>query len=81
MASTNINSEIAAKAILRPIEQVAQEKLGLGREALDFHGKYKAKIPFTLPGDVNERPDGKLILMTAMTPTTAGKAKRRHPSA
>ncbi len=75
MVRTNVNSEIAKKATLQPIERVAQEKLGIAREALDLYGKYKAKIPLSLLNGLNEKPDGKLILMTAMTPTMAGEGK------
>ncbi len=75
MAQTNINSAIANKAVLRPIEHVAKEKLGLDREDLDLYGKYKAKIPLSVLNALHEKPDGKLILMTAMTPTTAGEGK------
>ena len=75
MGQTNVNIEIANKAVLQPIEQVAQEKLGLAREALDLYGKYKAKIPLSVLSDLNKKTDGKLILMTAMTPTPAGEGK------
>ncbi len=75
MTQTNVNIEIANRAVLQPIERVAQEKLGLARESLDLYGTYKAKIPFSKFEDLQEQPDGKLILMTAMTPTTAGEGK------
>lgn len=75
MAKPNVNIDIANNAILQPIEQVAKEKLGIDREALELYGKYKAKIPLSFLKGFNDRPDGKLILMTAMTPTTAGEGK------
>ena len=73
MGQTNVNIEISNKAVLQSIEQVAQEKLGLEREALDLYGKHKAKIPLSVLNDLPKRTEGKLILMTAMTPTPAGE--------
>src|SRR4051812_347601 len=56
---------------MRPIEDVAAE-LGLGRDDLDFYGKYKAKIPL----EVSERPvRGRLVVVTATNPTPAGEGK------
>jgi formate--tetrahydrofolate ligase len=63
--------EIAQKAKLRPIVDVAAE-LGLGADDLDLYGKYKAKIGL----DVAERPArGKLVLVTGINPTAAGEGK------
>lgn len=75
MTKPNVNIGIANHAILQPIEKVAQEKLGIDREVLELYGKYKAKIPLSFLNGLKDRPDGKLILMTAMTPTTAGEGK------
>ena len=75
MAKPNVNIDIANNAILQPIEQVAQEKLGIDREDVELYGKYKAKIPLSFLKSLHKQPDGKLILMTAMTPTTAGEGK------
>jgi formate--tetrahydrofolate ligase len=63
--------EIAQKATLRPIVDVAAE-LGLGPDDLDLYGKYKAKIAL----EVAERPArGKLVLVTGINPTAAGEGK------
>ncbi len=62
--------EIANSFQPKPIEVIA-EKIGIGRENLEHYGKYKAKIPAHLGGN----PKGKLILVTAMTPTPAGEGK------
>ena len=63
--------EIAQKATLRPIVDVAAE-LGLGADDLDLYGKYKAKISL----EVAERPArGKLVLVTGINPTAAGEGK------
>ncbi|MCL2757098.1 MAG: formate--tetrahydrofolate ligase, partial [Coriobacteriia bacterium] len=50
------------------------EKLGMDPECLEQYGKYKAKIDYTLL-DADSRPDGKLILVTAINPTPAGEGK------
>ncbi|MGB0911744.1 MAG: formate--tetrahydrofolate ligase [Nitrospirales bacterium] len=73
MAKTNI--EIANQATLLPINEVAQDRLGISPEQIEPFGRYKAKIPLTLLESYHDRPDGKLILVTAMTPTTAGEGK------
>ncbi len=63
--------EIAQRAVLRPIADVAAE-LGLGPDELDLYGKYKAKIPL----EVTQRaPRGRLVLVTAINPTAAGEGK------
>jgi formate--tetrahydrofolate ligase len=63
--------EIAQRTKMRPIEDVAAE-LGLGRDDLDFYGKYKAKIPL----DIAQRPiRGRLVVVTATNPTPAGEGK------
>ncbi len=59
---------------LLPIETVA-EKIGLVSEDLTFYGKYKAKVNHRLLEKLKNRNDGKLILVTAMTPTPAGEGK------
>ncbi len=67
--------EIAQQAKLRRISQVALEKLGIPEEHLEPYGHYKAKLSPGLIDSLSERPDGKLILVTAMTPTPAGEGK------
>ena len=64
--------EIAQKCKMLPIEKVA-EKLGLSRDDYDFYGKYKAKLDLKLLDDKSKK--GKLILVTAITPTPAGEGK------
>jgi len=66
--------QIAQEATLKPIIDVAAD-LGLGADDLDLYGKYKAKIHLDVFDRVADRPDGKLILCTAITPTPAGEGK------
>ncbi len=66
--------EIAQAARMLKIGEIA-EKLGLNEEYLEHYGKYKAKLSCNLLKDMEERPDGKLVLVTAMTPTPAGEGK------
>ena len=63
--------EIAQKAKLRPIADVAAE-LGLTPDDLDLYGKYKAKIPIEI---ASRPPRGKLVIVTAINPTAAGEGK------
>src|SRR5213592_2581347 len=67
--------EIAQAAAMRPIGEVAGEKLGIPADAVLPYGKYKAKIPLDYIRSLAGRPDGKLILVTAITPTPAGEGK------
>src|SRR5579864_2928234 len=67
--------EIAQAAAMRPIGQVAAEKLGIPDEALSLYGRYKAKISLDYIRSLAHRPNGKLILVTAITPTPAGEGK------
>ena len=66
--------EIAQSIPLHPIEQIAQS-LGVDREHLELYGNYKAKINYTIFDRLEDKPDGKLILVTAITPTPAGEGK------
>ena len=66
--------EIAQGAKLRPITEVAKT-LGVGEEYLEHYGKYKAKLSPSLFDALKDRPDGKLILVTAINPTPAGEGK------
>jgi len=66
--------EIAQAATMRPIGQIA-EKLGIPDEALSLYGRYKAKVSLDYVSSLKNRPDGKLILVTAITPTPAGEGK------
>lgn len=66
--------EIAQEAELLPIQEVAK-KLGITPDELEFYGKYKAKLSYELWDKVKDKPDGKLILVTAINPTPAGEGK------
>ena len=66
--------QIAQEAVLAPITKVA-ESLGIGEDDLELYGKYKAKISEEYLGRIKDRPDGKLILVTAVNPTPAGEGK------
>lgn len=66
--------EIAQKAHMLPITEVAK-KLGIGEEDIELYGRYKAKLSMDLIKRVQDKPDGKLILVTAITPTPAGEGK------
>ena len=66
--------EIAQSAALKPVREVGAE-LGLLEDELEFYGKYKAKINAEAFQRLRDRPDGKLILVTAINPTPAGEGK------
>ena len=66
--------EIAQSAKMEPIGRIA-DTLGIGEEYLEQYGRYKAKIDDRLLKDYKDRPDGKLVLVTAITPTPAGEGK------
>ena len=65
---------IAQAATLRPIVQMAQDRLGIPPEALEPYGHYKAKIDLAWLSR-QTGPDGKLVLVTAISPTPAGEGK------
>ena len=67
--------EIAQAAAMRPIGEVARDKLDIPDEALSPYGRYKAKVSLDYIGTLADHPDGKLILVTAITPTPAGEGK------
>ena len=60
--------EIAQKANMEPVVKIA-EKIGISDDELEYYGKYKAKITPALWERVKERKNGKLVLVTAITPT------------
>ena len=66
--------QIAQEAKLLPISKIA-EKLGLTEDDYEMYGKYKAKIDFNLLNRLSDKKDGKLVLVTAITPTPAGEGK------
>jgi formate--tetrahydrofolate ligase len=68
------NIEIAREAKLRPITRVAEE-LGLEPGDIEPYGAFKAKVRLETVARLGERPNGKLVLVTAMTPTPAGEGK------
>lgn len=65
---------IAQESIMEPILDIA-EKLGIDSDAIEQYGKYKAKINESEIADLDTRKEGKLILVTAITPTPAGEGK------
>ena len=67
--------EIAQAAKMQRIAKVAKEKLGIPDEHLEPYGHYKAKVSLEYLDTLKSRPDGKLVLVTAMTPTPAGEGK------
>lgn len=66
--------EIANSVQMKPIKEVA-EKLGIAEDALSLYGNYKAKISAGQLETLKDKPDGKLILVTAISPTPAGEGK------
>ena len=67
--------DIAQAATLQRITQVAQDKLGIADEHLEPYGHYKAKLSLEYVDSLKSRPNGKLILVTAISPTPAGEGK------
>jgi formate--tetrahydrofolate ligase len=67
--------EIAQKAKMQPVIDLARERLGIAAEHLDPYGHYKAKLSLAYIDGLKDRPDGKLILVTAISPTPAGEGK------
>jgi formate--tetrahydrofolate ligase len=67
--------EIAQAAAKRPILDIAREKLGTAPENLEPYGHYKAKVSMDYINSLKCKPNGKLILVTAITPTPAGEGK------
>jgi formate--tetrahydrofolate ligase len=67
--------EIAQAAKKRPIMDIAREKLGITPENLEPYGHYKAKLSMDFIKSLKDRPNGKLILVSAITPTPAGEGK------
>ncbi|WP_181017955.1 formate--tetrahydrofolate ligase [Sneathiella aquimaris] len=67
--------EIANQARMKPVLDIAKERLGVDAQNLEPYGHYKAKISLDYIKTLQDKPDGKLILVTAMTPTPAGEGK------
>lgn len=66
--------EIAQEAVMLPIKEVAAG-YGITEDDLELYGKYKAKLTDELWEQIKDRPDGKLVLVTAINPTPAGEGK------
>src|SRR6188768_3819874 len=75
MTSKLSNIDIAQAAKMRRISDVAQDRLGIPEEALSSYGRYKAKISLDYLAKMNGRGNGKLVLVTAISPTPAGEGK------
>jgi formate--tetrahydrofolate ligase len=69
------NIEIAQQARMRPIQELARERLGIPADSLEPYGHYKAKVALDYLAHLDGKPDGKLILVTAISPTPAGEGK------
>ena len=67
--------EIAQQANMKPIIGLVKEHYGIDAEHLDPHGHYKAKLSLEYINSLSDKPDGKLILVTAISPTPAGEGK------
>ena len=67
--------EIAQKATIKPIIELAKSKLGIDAKYLEPYGHTKAKLSLDFLNEIKNKPDGKLILVTAISPTPAGEGK------
>jgi formate--tetrahydrofolate ligase len=75
MAPPASNIEIAQQAKMKPIVGLAKDRLGIPEESLEPYGRFKAKISLDYIATLKDRPLGKLILVTAISPTPAGEGK------
>ncbi|HLX31669.1 MAG TPA: formate--tetrahydrofolate ligase [Gaiellaceae bacterium] len=66
--------EIAQAAQLRPITEIAEEA-GIEEDELELYGRYKAKVSHSVLDRLSDAPDGRLVAVTAITPTPAGEGK------
>lgn len=66
--------QIAQEADIKPIREIS-ESIGIEEKYLELYGNYKAKIDYNMLSKVKDREDGKLILVTAISPTPAGEGK------
>ena len=69
------NIDIAQQARMLPIVRIARERLGIPEESLEPYGRFKAKVALDYIRQLDDRPDGKLVLVTAISPTPAGEGK------
>ena len=67
--------DIAQKAKMQRISEIAKEKLGIAEEHLEPYGHYKTKVSLNYIDSQKSKPDGKMILVTAISPTPAGEGK------
>ncbi|MES2960056.1 MAG: formate--tetrahydrofolate ligase [Pseudomonadota bacterium] len=67
--------EIAQRATLRPIVELARDRLGIPEDQLEPYGRFKAKVSLAHLASLADKPDGKLILMSGISPTPAGEGK------
>ena len=74
-ANPKSDIDIAQAAKMRPILDIARERLGIAPENLEPYGHYKAKVSMSFIKSLKSRPNGKLILVSAITPTPAGEGK------
>jgi formate--tetrahydrofolate ligase len=74
-ANPKSDIEISQAAKKRPIVEIARERLGIGAENLEPFGHYKAKVSMDFIKSIQGRPNGKLILVSAINPTPAGEGK------
>ncbi|MBA2547670.1 MAG: formate--tetrahydrofolate ligase, partial [Burkholderiaceae bacterium] len=74
-STTPSDIEIAQKAKLRRISELVEERLGIPEEHLESYGRYKAKLSLDYIDSLRSRPSGKLILVSAISPTAAGEGK------
>src|SRR6186713_3638111 len=75
MTSKLSNIDIAQAAKMRRISDVARERLGIPDDALEAYGKYKAKLSLDFISKLDGKANGKLVLVTAISPTPAGEGK------
>ena len=75
MATPKSDIEIAQAATLRPIVELAGDRLGIDARHLEPYGHDKAKLSFDYIDGLGDKPHGKLVLVTAITPTPAGEGK------
>ena len=74
-ANPKSDIDIAQAAKMRPILDIARARLGIAPENLEPYGHYKAKLSMSFIKSLKSRPNGKLILVSAITPTPAGEGK------
>src|ERR1700723_559863 len=67
--------EVPQQANPKPIAPLARERLGIPEDSLEPYGHYKAKISLDYLAKLADRPEGKLVLVTAISPTPAGEGK------